>query len=293
MPTLYSHGDPTDAEQYLLELINRARSDPPAEATRHGIDHNEGPPVKLIPPDPVPPLPFNQFLMKAATGQSQAVLDLWLGGSFPADPHKVGGDFKPRIIAASYPHSSFTGAENIDHGNPASSDQQTIDDTHEGLFIDKGDPERGHRRSMFGHYSEVGIGMREQDGKVVTTEDFAGLFPGPKWILGVVYADWDGTGFYSPGTGIQGVTVTLSQGDIYAVTSASGGYAIPVERLTGSVTVTFKWLGFKMSTHTVQLSDQSVKVDDRYSRLVYLVILLWDVLMSIAAMITGRSRRGG
>jgi hypothetical protein len=48
-----------------------------------------------------------------------------------------------------------------------------------------------------------------------------------------------------------------------------------------------------MSTHTVQLSDQSVKVDDRYSRLVYLVILLWDVLMSIAAMITGRSRRGG
>jgi hypothetical protein len=71
MPTLYSHGDPTDAEQYLLELINRARSDPPAEANRYGIDLNEGPPSKPISPDPVPPLPFNQFLMKAATGQSQ------------------------------------------------------------------------------------------------------------------------------------------------------------------------------------------------------------------------------
>jgi hypothetical protein len=141
MPTLYSHGDPTDAEQYLLELINRARSDPPAEAARYGIDLNEGPPSKPISPDPVPPLPFNQFLMKSATGQSQAVLDLWLAGSFPADPHTVNGDLHPRIVAAGYLQSFFVAAENIDHGFPASSDQQTIDDTHEGLFKDKGDPD--------------------------------------------------------------------------------------------------------------------------------------------------------
>lgn len=293
MPTLYSHGDPTDAEQYLLELINRARSDPAAEAARYGIDLNEGPPSKPISPDPLPPLPFNQFLIKAATGQSQAVLDLWLAGSFPADPHTVGGELKPRIIAAGYPYSFFVDAENIDHGTTASSDQQTIDDVHQSLFIDAGVAGRDHRRHMFNPYSEIGIGVREQNGLVVATEDFAGLPPGPKWILGVVYIDWDGTSFYSPGGGIQGVTVTLSQGDNFAVTSASGGYAIPVERLSGSVTVTFKWLGFKMSTHTVQLSDKSVKVDDRYSWLVYIFVLFWDLWMWLASVITGQSRRGG
>ena len=48
-----------------------------------------------------------------------------------------------------------------------------------------------------------------------------------------------------------------------------------------------------MSTHTVQVSDRSVKLDDRYSRLTYLVVLLWDVLLYVASRITGRSRRGG
>ena len=74
MPTLYSHGSPTDAEQYLLELINRARSDPPAEAARYGIDLNEGPPIKPISPNPVPPLPFSPFLIKAAGDHTQWLL---------------------------------------------------------------------------------------------------------------------------------------------------------------------------------------------------------------------------
>jgi hypothetical protein len=35
--TQYSIGDPTNAQQYMLELINRARADGGAEATRLGL----------------------------------------------------------------------------------------------------------------------------------------------------------------------------------------------------------------------------------------------------------------
>ena len=68
---------------------------------------------------------------------------------------------------------------------------------------------------MFTDWDEIGIGIREGGAKVVTTEDFVGRFPpdNAKWIVGVVYVDWDSSKFYSPGSGIQGVTVTLSQGN--------------------------------------------------------------------------------
>jgi hypothetical protein len=39
---------PTDYEQYMLELLNRARANPAAEAARHGIDLNEGLPAGTI-----------------------------------------------------------------------------------------------------------------------------------------------------------------------------------------------------------------------------------------------------
>jgi len=35
--TLYSHGDPTPQEQLMLELVNRARANPAAEAARLGL----------------------------------------------------------------------------------------------------------------------------------------------------------------------------------------------------------------------------------------------------------------
>lgn len=34
--------EPTALEQYVLELVNRARADPAAEAARLGIDLNQG-----------------------------------------------------------------------------------------------------------------------------------------------------------------------------------------------------------------------------------------------------------
>ncbi|MGI6300562.1 MAG: hypothetical protein ACOX52_05840 [Verrucomicrobiota bacterium] len=41
----FIHGDPTHYEQLMLELVNRARANPVAEADRLGIELNEGLPA--------------------------------------------------------------------------------------------------------------------------------------------------------------------------------------------------------------------------------------------------------
>src|SRR3954454_7428063 len=73
--TLYSIGTPTNDEQFMLELTNRARANGNTEATRLGISGvNEGPPT--LGPDQwtimatVQPLSWNPKLQNAAQGQA-------------------------------------------------------------------------------------------------------------------------------------------------------------------------------------------------------------------------------
>ena len=97
----------------------------------------------------------------------------------------------------------------------------------------------------------VGIGLAMKPASVdtvfplVETEDYGGpgfvvsgktLVPAdvPAQLVGVVYADANGNGEYDPGEGIAGVTVSMDGGRYYAVTSASGGYALPLVNADGS-----------------------------------------------------------
>src|SRR4051794_36660045 len=61
---------PTDYEQYMLELLNRARSDPSAEAARLGISLNEGLASGTITSTSKQPLAFNANLIDAARNHS-------------------------------------------------------------------------------------------------------------------------------------------------------------------------------------------------------------------------------
>jgi len=64
------------------------------------------------------------------------------------------------------------------------------------------------------------------------------------------------------GEGLPNVKIELSKGNNFAVTSTSGGYAVPVTGLTGSVTVTATGPGLGgVVTKTVSLQGQNVKVD--------------------------------
>jgi len=88
---------PTDLEQYVIELINRARANPAAEAKRDGIDLNEGLPAGTISTAAKQPVAVNPYLVDSARKQSQWMIDhtafshTGANGSTPADRMKAAG----------------------------------------------------------------------------------------------------------------------------------------------------------------------------------------------------------
>ena len=68
--TLLSTATPTNEEQFMLELINRARSAPLAEANRYRVALNEGLAPHTITADKRQPLAFNPNLISSARQHS-------------------------------------------------------------------------------------------------------------------------------------------------------------------------------------------------------------------------------
>ncbi|MDF3043687.1 MAG: hypothetical protein K0Q71_6393 [Thermomicrobiales bacterium] len=62
--------EPTAYEQYFLELVNRARLDPRAEAARFGVGLDDGLAGGTISTAAKQPLAFNPLLIDAARGHS-------------------------------------------------------------------------------------------------------------------------------------------------------------------------------------------------------------------------------
>lgn len=253
-PTLvYSDGDPAPAEQYMLELVNRARANPVAEAAMYGIDLNEGLPAGTISTNAKPPLAFNADLLTSARGHSEWMLANGVFSHY--ETNSLGGVLDPgdRMAAAGYVFSgSVAYGENIaweGTTGPPLPLAPTVEQEDEDLFVDSSEPGRGHRLNMLDtDYLEVGIGVETglfaaggtDYNSVMITQDFAGsaASPGP-FLVGVVYRDTDGSGFYSLGEGSAGVTVKPDSGTYYAVSSTAGSYAIPLTGLSGTLLVTF------------------------------------------------------
>jgi len=112
--TQYSIGNPSPEQQYMLELINRARANGGAEATRLGLSGlQEGPPningQAWTIANSVQPLAWNPLLFNGAQDHSKLLNDndqFFLGVA----PHTFGGK-KPnqRIAAAGYSMAAYTG----------------------------------------------------------------------------------------------------------------------------------------------------------------------------------------
>ena len=95
----------------------------------------------------------------------------------------------------------------------------------------------------------------------MVTEDFGTRAGGQRFVVGVIYKDDDGDGFYSIGEGIAGILVSTSQGN-YAYTSASGGYAVPLTSSSGSITVRAEGAGLGVAQErSVALAGNNVKAD--------------------------------
>ena len=67
---------PTAGEQLMLELLNRARANPAAEARRLGIDLNEGLAAGTISADTKPPLAMNLNITGAARDHAAYQLEV-------------------------------------------------------------------------------------------------------------------------------------------------------------------------------------------------------------------------
>ena len=239
----------TANEQFLLELINRARLDPVGEAARFGLgDLNRGMAAGTISGAALQPLAANAQLEVSARGHSRWMLEADTFSHTGAN----GSTPTQRMVAAGYSFagSGYSGgAENIAMaGTTASLDMAaSIDTHHSGLFLSD-----GHRRNLLnGAYREIGVGQ-ESGGYMsggtsyntsMLTQNFAAS--AKVFVTGVAYRDSDGDAFYSRGEGQGGVGVAAS-GGISGQTAAAGGYALAVA--AGWVSFTIGGVSVNVST---------------------------------------------
>jgi uncharacterized protein YkwD len=226
---------PTAVEQYELELINRARANPLAEAARYSIDLNEGLAAGTISSTPKQPLAINPYLTDAARKHSQWMLDT------DTFSHTGSGGSAPqgRMQSAGYSFvAPWTSGENIGYRGTTPSvpnPTTTAAQIHEDLFVDEGIAGRGHRKNIMSNsFKEIGVGVVSggfnQYNAVMVTTDFAASGTA-SFLTGVVYNDTTSAdNFYTPGEGISGVTITatrIGDGAVFSTTTwSSGGYSL-------------------------------------------------------------------
>lgn len=264
---LYDSGNPTAAEQLVLEYINRARADPSAEGSRLGIDIHEGLPDPTL-VGPRPPLAMNKILLTIANAHSQ---DMYTANYFSHNDLNGTSAFD-RIGHAGYNYVRI--GENM----AAAGNAMSAGGLEDFMMIDSGTQGRPHRVNLLDLtnaypcgtspcvFYEIGIGYF--DGNVpngngltsLITEDFGTAPNSSPFLLGVVFNDRNGNNFYDIGEGLPGITISTSTGNYYAVTSSSGGYAIPIGT-SGTISITASGPGFGPITKMVTLSGSNVKVD--------------------------------
>jgi hypothetical protein len=277
------YGDPTAAEQQVLELINRARANPTAEGARlatmspyplPGGNIAEG----LANPGnvgPRPPLTMNSILLSTARAHSQ---DMWTNNYFAHDSAGGTVTFAQRLTAAGYAYN--WAGENI-----AKSTSGTAAFLEDFLMVDwsssGGYPNRGHRVNLLdvdsagAPFREIGVGYysgassKSVAFKDLLTQDFGRRNSVGPFVLGVVYNDSNANNFYDPGEGLSGVTIQLNPaGASYAVSASAGGYAF-LASTAGSITVraTGGPFGANVVSKTVTpaFPGENVKVDFKLS----------------------------
>ena len=269
---LFAAVAPTDLEQYMLELINRARANPAAEAAAFGIALNEGVPADhAISAEPKQPLAMNFNLVDAARDHSQWMIDNDVfahagdNGSNPGD----------RMRAAGYAFSPapWGWGENLAYRSQRPSvppPVQTTAQEHRDLFVDEGIEGRGHRTNMLAPgFKEVGVGIVAGEFRnynaLMSAQDFA-YRGGHSFLTGVAYTDaTTDNDFYTPGEGLSGLTVTAvraSDNATFSTTTwSTGGYNLQLPPGTYDVTVAGLGLAQPLVHTGVVVGTQNVKRD--------------------------------
>lgn len=256
--------EPTIYDQYALELVNRARQDPKAEADRYNINLNEGLPNGTITSTPKQPLAFNPNLFNAAQSHTQWMLDNQLFGHAGVN----GSASFDRIADAGYTGSTTRENLGATFTNDTNPDLVFMADAnYEDLFVDKSNAERAHRITiMEDKLREVGISniLGEFSGlnALFVTLDYGTRSDVNPFLTGVVYNDEDKDSFYTPGEGLGGIQVEIrgSNGNFSTETMNTGGYQIDLPK--GNYTITFSGEGLNSSiTKSASIDSENVKLD--------------------------------
>jgi hypothetical protein len=270
----YYFGNPSAEEQMHLELINRARANPVAEAKIYGLSSvTEGidsSSLSSISTKAMQPLTFNVKLYKAAIAHSKDMAD---NEYFAHNSQGTNKTPAQRVEDQGYDY--LRTGENLAYtATTASIDKgESSIKLHGDLFIDEDYPGRGHRVNILSpKFKEVGVALafgirKTRFNSYYVTDDFAAYFPSRcHFITGVVYDDNDKDNFYTIGEGVKGVKIALENTSSTTTTANAGGYGVPVENGTYKVTFTHSTLGSYSKTVTV--SEQNVKLDVLASKFV-------------------------
>ncbi len=250
----------TAGEQYLLELINRARLDPVGEAARYNMGLNDGLASGTIGTQALQVLAPDAHLESAATAHSNWMLQTdqfshsGQGGSNAGD----------RIADNGYRFEGSWGwRENLawvgSTGQVNMAD--AIEQHHAGLYRS-----HSHRVNTFApEMQEIGIGQVagrfSQGGTTynssMLTENFAMSGSGA-YVTGVAYSDADRDNFYSLGEGQGGLWV-MADGQTDR-TTAAGGYGVAVD-MQDDLTVSVGRNSQLMARVELDTSAGNVKLD--------------------------------
>lgn len=255
----------TDYEQLVLELVNRARANPNAEAALFGIGLNDGLPANTISAAAKQPLAPNQALIAAAGAHSQDMLER----DFFAHDNPDGDGPGDRLQDAGY--VAWAWGENIAwRGSTGAINLASeVVNLHASLFRSP-----GHRQNILNaNFRELGPGARAgvfttqgtNWNAAMLTEDF-GKRAGNAFLTGVAFSDtMAADDFYSIGEGLGDVTVTArdtgSGAEYVTTTGPSGGYALQVPPGTYTITAAGGELPSPRSVSNVSISAENVKVD--------------------------------
>jgi len=272
---------PDAREQAMLWLMNRARQDPSAEG-------------RWLANSPLLPIAHG----RTAYQINRPMLIREFDAIEPAPP----AAFDARLYDAAVKHARDQIARDVqDHeGQLQKVTQSGVDwnscrgnvfsyassplNTHAAFNIDWGvgpggmQPDRGHRKALMAtdrQYSNVGLAaLAERDessrvGELVVVGNYCSYFTNSdrnnfnRFIVGTVWSDINNSGRYEPGEGVAGVSVVPSHGPYYAVTSAGGGYAIPI-RANIDVEISFTGAGIPTGFHDARIDLDSVLIDYQF-----------------------------
>ncbi|MDR3621529.1 MAG: CAP domain-containing protein [Paludisphaera borealis] len=247
---MLSSGGPSSQAQYMLQLINMARTNPQAAA--QWVSNNVTPEVTstlkhynvdvnavkqtIANSNPLPPVAWNSNLASAAQGHSQDMAD----NQYQSHTGSDGSSSDDRIKSAGYTNAKSSGENAYAYAG-------SVDNAMEAFLYDWGVSDAGHRRNLLqpgvspnDSFRDVGIGIVNTGGKlatgkigpVIVTQDFGSQPNAQAQLVGVAYSDNDGSQFYTPGEGAGNVridAVNLDDGSTASTTTwDSGGYELPL-----------------------------------------------------------------